>query len=539
MSYEAGGAILIVPAVGAAACAAAAVLAGGVALGAGYLVVQGACKGAKACKDSWDNHLQALEEERQKRFAALRAEDEKRMQRLKENFAELADKGGAFLQEQEEKIRQDLAKEEEKRLEIEQKKTEKLAARKRSELMEQELEGLRKHAPSPISSEFRENKEYLESLEGARAAMQEREEALTASLAKETISTFDNIVAVPAEAPKHNVEGEVINKLRERLAECRAMSVMNLSIDQKKRQELQQSIKQINTALNNEPPEATEKEMIALEKKVQILAEREREYQKVRRETMDCYLSLQEKLITAEMDKPFAELIKEPLQELKIILGRAKTKLNKLALDPQECFAELKTGTKRFEHDCNEKLQVFQNDLNGYVKGTVEKVLAGRKYKKVETSLLDNGAIVVEGTDSPEREDSSIKCIITPKGSLTVDLSHEGFNNQKECDREFRALQIALRKEGVYVDLKRQGFFHNKLQEMGYKPEDIDEEVIGKGIRLVATQAGMSEETIEIDPRKGVTQSNIKEAEMEKEEQISQIKKSKKIIHAKKISTTT
>jgi uncharacterized protein (UPF0297 family) len=539
MSNEAGGALLIIPAAGVLACAATAVIAGGIALGVGYLAVKGACRGAKACKDSWNKHLEELEQERKMRLAQAMAEDEQRLSRIKNAFVEMARQSDDFLKEHNDQIRHKLEKEEEKRLAEEQRKAEELALQKRMELIEEELNGFRKNISSPLL-EPSQKSDYLETLEKARQEMRSRNTNVhTGEIIEEAdIDSFE-VKHSPEELSSEQREEK--NPFLERISFLRAEVSLNLSLTEKEKKKLDADISDISAKVNSFSgnSQEIEKELGKLEDRAEALAARERNYRETRRMAVDCYLALQERLITAEMDKPFAALIKEPLQELRTLMESAKDDLYSYDFDPAPILARLEEGKEKFENGCNNKLLEYQNELNQYARTAVEKVLQGREYQNVQ-SRIENDVIIIEGKGKEHSENACVTCAIMPEGELKFDLSHEGFANQTECDREFRGLQADLLKEGVYVDLKKQEktwlketvqFFYQKLEEMGYKPENINEETIASGVKLVATHSEDDTQVIEINPRNGVKQETVRGKKQDNKAKNSLKQEKEDIIH--------
>jgi len=230
MSYEAGGTILVVPAAAAALAAGAVVLIGGAALGAGYLAIKGACRGAQACKDSWDRHLQAIEEERKKRLAQLKAEDEKRINRVKKSFVNLANASDAFLKERENQLRKALEKEEQERLEDEQRNMERLANLKKMELLDRELAETQNQVfPAQMFDDEAKKDEYIQNLRAARQEFAKREKALAEELESSRVKKKESEkIAVENEKETTAVE-RGFEEIREPLKKLTSLRVATIS----------------------------------------------------------------------------------------------------------------------------------------------------------------------------------------------------------------------------------------------------------------------------------------------------------------------
>ncbi len=552
MSYEAGGAVLVAPALGAACTAAATVLVGGVVIGAGYMAIKGACRGASTCKNAWESHLSELEAEREKRFAKLKSQDEQRLKSIRESYASLVNASSEFLAEQEKKLKEAIEKEAREKFEAEQKNIQRQATLKKMEMIDAELKEAAAGSASftRIMRDQNKQEEYIERLRAKREELKRREQELAGSLdvsvnEKPILSKYDK---------QNNVMEDLQNRFEnirprlEALMNYRVNIISFFSITSQEKDMLLEQIADLQNLLKDTAEITPEIEGAISKIKEQFTRYEQKEsvYILEREKNVRHYESLQERYYTALLDDSLSKLLERPLDKLNNTLSSVSTRLNIPGGDTGNLAEELNSAEAEFDKSSSLAFESYQTGLNKYVKDSMESVLSDRGYSEITIKSAKDGTVNITACGNEKYKDACFKGSISSQGSMNIDLSHQGFANQTECSREFMAIQAALEKKGIFVDIHRQksvwitktveGLL-KKLRNMGYAEKDITLKEHKGNVQLTATRGGTQKKIIEVNARDGIREADT-ECATEKEKSATEILKAREVrknVHSQKV----
>ncbi len=499
MSESAGGVIIV----------AAPVLVGAaLILGAGYLVFQGGYRAIKSCKEAWEEHLKALEEERQKRLAELRQGDEEQMRRLEETFLYWAQQGEDFLSKQKEQALLQLTREQEEFFEAQRKTAQQIAIRKRIDLLESEVQKLRRSdIGPPLLTDEDKKRIYHENLLEAKKALEREQEDLM------PVDVQDRISAPPPPIPVTVDIDYDTGEHKMRLAKCRALLASLLFLQENDRKPIQSKIQELERALekHSEPNSDIENNLDELEHTIQEGREKDKQHREARRKVWEEYLALHERYITAKLDQSFGDLIKDPIRELKELLDQVQPALIQPENDQDRLMEMLLEGKKAFHEGLNQALLDHQRGVNRHVRAVLEEVLHELGYADTEAEEIEGG-INLKGRGAEKHKGAEVTFSLSPEGYLSVDLSPRGFKNQTECTQEFDRIQGKLCERGIWVKLDKLedtwtkeiiAFLKQELKRMGYPDETITVKDEAEGTRIVASSGGEARTEIVIDSKSG------------------------------------
>ena len=510
MSEVASGTVVVGGSTAGAGVAVAAAL-GSLVLGVGYLVCKGGYQAVKSCKEAWDTHLRALEEERQKKLQELREKDERRVQKLNENLLKIAEEGKLLRHQQENEIQRKLLEERKEKFKLEQDKVTALANWKRIETLEKELANFKAVDETFIEKQLGENqKKYLKSIQEERdqlkAKFKEYSEASTnfpdsinISFSVEDISPLQ----------KKELEGYIKD-----LAVVRAALATLLFANPSEVDKVREMVNKLERGIEQgKVDEASLKEQLdEVQQCLATLKEKNKRGEELWNEVQNSYFSLYEQVMTAKQDPHLQQLLKEPLEKASDVLQEVFPRISEpQANDLKYSKSTIEDCKNDFNEAVNKALMEHQNKLNQLVKDKIIESAEDMGYGRITAREDDNGIYISAKKLEPQKG-PKVEFSLSPQGELTIDLSREGFKNQLECSEEFMNIQNSLREKGIYIEVTKMSktwlsemlkFVLDKLANMGFTRDMISIEEIHGGQRIIASNSSGENLEMTIDESTG------------------------------------
>ncbi|MCF8090675.1 MAG: hypothetical protein K9L23_21775 [Desulfotignum sp.] len=508
MSEEAGGFIVV------GAVAGGAILSAGAAtVGAGYLLCKAGARAIHTCKDKWDQHLESLARERQKRLEKMYIADQDQEKKLQARLMEWAE--DETLQVQTEALYLKKKTQLEEILLLNEKQSKIAAGWKRVELLNQEL--ARSVPQAQMDAMGQTSAPWTQSdLEKARNLLKNELEKK-----EKKISDDMSLKLFPAEAVS---EKTVFNKhksdsLKENLRQLSKLKVKTatfLFLSKRQRTDINRSLNALETIIRESADsnqENIENRIDALNTQLSGLADENNQRKNIWEEAQTLYFSLYERYVTAKQDPSFDHLVKDPLEKLDRFLKQARNQLCDMPSDIEKLKHSLEQYQKDFQTQVNEALLNHQKNLNRESQEKIIRAMEKCGYQIVAQEQQRAG-VFISGTKklAGEKDQAGIQFLLNPEGYLSMDLSRGGFKNQTACSQEFRMIQTALRQQGLFIDYEKQqktwasqmvAFLKNKLEEMGYSEKNITVEAFDGGKKISAVQSSGSRTHVILDEKTG------------------------------------
>ena len=464
MSEEAGGFILACAGIAAGGAALATAALGGIVVGAGYLAYRGGYRAVKAGKDAWQDHMKAIEAERQERLQELRKDDEAQMEKLKDSFIKWAQAGKDVLSHQEEQIRQQLEKRNAYILEEERKFSEKSAAWKRISLLDEEMKAIQEDNLVLSAQDKNESdvKAYWNHLNESKKELSKRSK----SLEKSQIDYMEAVPVASVPEPQNEELQKDAHQFAKRLAVLRGEFAGLIFLPEYEKRSYQSELGIVEGKLefmNSENTSKIENALKELQNRMKEAQKKDDVNKQLWHDARSRYFSLQDRHITANQDPFLSKIIKSPLDELADFLENINRFLHSEPGKAATTLEELNEKTKRFEEQVDRALAHHQKGLNNQVKAVLSDVLSDLGYADIKADEKDD-TIRITGSDSEGLKGTKASFFLNPEGYLNIDLSGRGFRNQSVCTKEFYKIQRALQKRGIQVDLNK--YEHTWMKEM-------------------------------------------------------------------------